>query len=328
MNRRTLLLVLMGAVLVAVAGLTLLNRGESNGDSQNAVRAGYLSHPGYLPLFCADQLGFFDDKGIRVELVRFQSSPTMMAAFLSGDIEIVPVATVTALSTEVRDPGRFKVFAISSETKDNYLTSIVTMPSDSSGISELEDLKGKVVGVFPGPAARTLFSLVFEKHGLVAGVDFELRELGPPLHVQALVGGQVNALATYEPYATQAVVEHGAVKLLPAAVETEVLNPTQGGSWLISSKLLSDRPKISHAVIEAIDAGIDYIAENEDSLADIIAAYTSVDEALAGQIPLVTYSKLQDINVGAYQKHADLMTENGVISKQLDVTRMLLTRDK
>lgn len=300
-------------------------QGTSSAIQESAfpVAIGYLRHPGYLPLFCADHLEYFKEFNVDANLVPFESSPAMMAAFLGGDIDIVPVATATALATQTRDPGRFQVFAISSETKSHYLTSIVTLPPAQSGIESIDDLKGKTVGIFPGPAAATLFGLVFKKFGLSPESDLDIRALGPPLHVQALQSGQVDALATYEPYATQAVLRFGAVKLVPAAVETHVLSPTQGGSWLISTELVEQNPKAAQAVVAAIEKGIDFISGSAVELPEIIAAYTPVEQDVAREIPIVTYAKLGQIDLGAYQRHADLMLENGVISSAVDVSAML-----
>ena len=288
------------------------------------LKIGYLAHPGYLPLFCADHQDYLEKDNIQMQLVRFESSPIMISAFVNNEIQVAPLATVSALSLESLDPGRFKVFAVSSETIHNYLTAIVTLPAASSGISSMYDLKGKKIGVFPGPAARTLFSLVFEKYNLKDGQDVFLQELAPSLHIQALSSGQVAALATYEPIATQAVIELNAYKLLPAAVESNVLSPTQGGSWLISSLVIRQNPSAVKFVVEAINSGIDFIKQNPNLLSQIISEYTSVSLKVARKAPLVTYSKLEDIDITSYQKHADLMYENGVVSKRINVSTLLI----
>lgn len=295
---------------------------ELENRKKDEIKIGYLAHPGYLPLFCADAEGYFSELDVKVKLVRFESSPAIVTALVNGDIDIAPMATASALSLESLDEGRFKVFALSSETVENYLTAVVAI---SDSIQRIEDLNGKKIGVFPGPAARALFKLTFEAYGLEEGIDIFFQELAPPLHIQALLSGEVAAIATYEPIATQAVLEINARKILPAAVESKVLSPTQGGSWLVDTKLVTEFPKDAEEVIGAIYKGIDFIQSNPDSLPNIVATYANVDLNTAKQAPIVTYSKLGDINIEAYQKHADLMLKSRVISKQIDVSSLLLS---
>lgn len=288
----------------------------------DTLRVGYLPHHGYLPLFVALDQGFFKVEKLTIVTNRFDSSPPMATAFVNDNLDAVPIATSVALSIESRDPGRFRVFATSSESKTGYLTALVTMPT--SGIKAVEDLRGKKVGCFPGPAALTLFGIVFEKHGLDPKKDLVITELPPPLHIQALVNGQVDALATYEPTATQAVEDHGAVKLLPAAVETEVLDPTQGGLWIINSEIVRARPETTRRFTHALYRAVDYIRDHPAEALLSITNFTSTSLAVAQKLPLIPYQKLSEINIEALQKHADIMTAHNVLSKTINVQSLLL----
>lgn len=89
--------------------------------------------------------------------------------------------------------------------------------------------------------------------------------------------------------------------------------------------MVTEFPKDAEEVIGAIYKGIDFIQSNPDSLPNIVATYANVDLNTAKQAPIVTYSKLGDINIEAYQKHADLMLKSRVISKQIDVSSLLLS---
>ncbi|MGZ4160801.1 MAG: ABC transporter substrate-binding protein [Neobacillus sp.] len=322
--KKRIVLVVGFALLLVLVGIHVSSKISKTNTSNITVRIGYLRHPGYLPLFCADYLGVFEKEKVRINLVSFASSPAMVSAFESADIQVAPVATASALSLESLDPGKFKVFALSSETVDNYLTAIVSLPKNTPNINSISDLRGKTIALFPGPAARVLFSLVFKKYGLVPDRDIILKELTPPLQLQALSSGQVDALATYEPIATQAVIELGARIIMPAAVESNVLSPTQGGSWLISSSFLKKYPKVAKLIIDDINIGIDFIHQNRDSLPKIISKYALVSIGVAEKASIVTYSKRENIDIPSFQKHADLMYENGVISKRIDVSKLII----
>jgi len=315
---------LLGLVIVLAVGIFVALRPVATEISAtvDTLRAGYLPHHGYLPLFVAWDHGYFSDENLIVTTNRFDSSPAMSTAFVNGDIDVLPIATSVALAIESRDPGKFLVFATSSESKTGYLTALVTMPT--SGIKMVEDLRGKKVGCFPGPASLTLFGMVFQKHGLDPKKDLVLTELPPPLQIQALISGQVDALATYEPTATKAVEENGAVKFFPAAVETDVLDPTQGGLWIISSDIVRTRPETARRFNRAIYRAIDYIREHSADALISVTNFTSTSAAVAAKLPSIPYQKSGEIDANALQKHADIMTDHGVLSKRIEVQPLLL----
>lgn len=314
------------SVLTVSCLLLLASCNPTKQPSVESVRVGYLPHHGFLPLFVAIDQGFDKSKGININAIRFETSPTLGTSFVNGQLDAVPISTSVALGIESRDPGLFKIFAVSSETKAGYLTAMVAMPG--KGIQRVEDLHGRTIGVFPGPAASTLFGLVLKKHGLTPRVNVQLLELPPPAQLQALASGQVDALATYEPIATQAVLSRGARKFLPAAVETEVLSPTQGGLWIVSQKFVSSDPQNSERLIMAIYEAIDFIRQQPKIAAQSITKYTGVSSAVASQLPVIPYSKLHEIDLAALQQHADIMTSNKVLSKKVPVAPLLLKADR
>ncbi|PYS21125.1 MAG: hypothetical protein DMF72_18430 [Acidobacteria bacterium] len=182
------------------------------------VRIGYLPIYVDLPLFVAKDKGFFDKRGVQVELVRFASSPEIGTALVTNNVQAgASIAYSVVLGVESRDPGKIKVFLVDSETPENYLDSFVVLRD--SGIKSLSDLKGKKLASFPGPTAVTFCKMVLEKNGINPDKDLSFVELDAASHLSALESHTVDALFTYEPTATQAVLEKNAIKLLPGAVD-------------------------------------------------------------------------------------------------------------
>src|SRR5256885_268598 len=92
--------------------------------NSSAVSIGYLPIYVDLPLFVAKDQGFFDKRGVKVELKRFASSPEIGTALVTGDVQVgASIAYSVVLSIESRDSGKLKVFIVDSETPENYLSS-------------------------------------------------------------------------------------------------------------------------------------------------------------------------------------------------------------
>lgn len=296
----------------------------SSRSSPTTVRVAYLPIYVDLPLFVAVEEGFFEKRGLDVRLTRFENSPMMGTALVNGDVDAVAsIASSVAFTIESRDPSRFKVFIVDAENKTNYLSALVAMPD--SAIEDVSDLKGKRVGIFPGPTAGTFFRIVFKQNGLDPNLDMTIVELAPGVHVESLVNGQVDALATYEPMATQAVVQHGAVKVLPGAIESEI-DPWQAGSWLISTKLLKENPQTARAFIDACYEAVDFMREHPDESKAHLQNYTGIDLDVAAKTPTIPFTKVGEVDLDAYQKHADILQEAGVLSKRIDTAGLLLER--
>ena len=317
----------IAAVVVLFAlGIALLLFRRSPQDSR-PVNIGYLPIYVDLPLFVAKDQGFFDKRGVKVELKRFASSPEIGTALVSGDVQVgASIAYSVVLSIESRDPGKLKVFIVDSETPENYLSSFVALPN--SGIKTVADLKGKKLASFPGPTAVTFCKMVLEKFGLNPSTDLQIVELEVGSHLSALESKTVDALFTYEPTATQAVLEKGAVKILPGAVESQIINPWQAGVWVVADEFAKRNSGDSRKVMLALYDAIDFIRANPAAAKNALTNYTSIKPSVAQATPNIPFAKIGEVDMSAFQKHADILHERGIISKRIEAAGLLIAPDR
>lgn len=81
-------------------------------------------------------------------------------------------------------------------------------------------------------------------------------------------------------------------------------------------------------LIKAINKGIDYIRSNPDSIPEILSEYASIEGKVAIVTPIVNFSKMGEINIKNYQNYSDIMFENKVISKRINVNSILINRNQ
>jgi ABC-type nitrate/sulfonate/bicarbonate transport system substrate-binding protein len=318
-------LIIAGSILFLVLAAILIFLINPPQESK-PIRIGYLPIYVDLPLFVAKERGFFEQRGVKVDLRRFAASPEIGTALVSNDVQVgASVAYSVILSTESRDPGAIKIFIVDSETPENYLSSFVV--SKGSSIKVIEDLRGKKLGIFPGPTSRTFCEMVLEKHGLDPKGDLEIVEIDVASHISALESGTVNALFTYEPTGTQAVIEKGAIKILPGAVEREIMSPWQAGVWVISSKFAKTGPAQARAVMLALYDAIDYIRLNPVEAKGYLSKYTSIKENVALATPNIPFAKLTEVDLVALQKQTDILHARRIISKPINAENLLSPRE-
>lgn len=289
---------------------------------RDKVNVAYLPIYVDLPLFVAEEEGYFKKRGIDVNFIRFQSSPDMASALVGKDVDAVAsIATQSALGIESRDPGKFKIFLIDAETPENPLSSLVV--SSKSQIIDPSELKGKLIASFPGPTAKLFAPLAFKEYGLERG-DYEIQELQIGSHITALETGMVDAIVTYEPTATQAVLKYGSNKIAPGFIESNVINPWQAGIWIISSDFVENNKDMADKFILAIYDAVDFIKSNPDKAKKSLSRYTAIDMEIATQTPNIPFTKVWEADLVTLQKHANLLTEEKFLQKKIDIPSLIL----
>ena len=147
------------------------------------------------PVWIAEKKGYFREEGLNVEIREFESGRTALRTMLSAE----GIDIVTAAQTPV---------VFNSFTRNDYaiIGNMVYSDKDMKmlarrdrKISTPSDLKGKTVGVTAGSSGHFFLSLFLAYNGLqmadVKTVDIEATRLP-----QALIDGQVDAIATWEPH--------------------------------------------------------------------------------------------------------------------------------
>ncbi len=139
---RASLRVAIAAILVAVAGGSLLAGCGGGTQSYDSVRVGFMLNLTHGPAIIAVQKEFTDGlAGLPVETQVFQSGPEEVSALLGGSLDVGYVGPGPYVLVESRAPGRLRL-----------LGGVVTggqrlVATPGSGIHSVADLAGKNVGV-------------------------------------------------------------------------------------------------------------------------------------------------------------------------------------
>jgi NitT/TauT family transport system substrate-binding protein len=153
----------------------------------------------YLPLTIAEQLGYFKDEGLQVEISDFAGGAKALQALVGGSADVVSGAyehtinmqakgqPITAFVLQGRAPQI--VLAVSNKTMPNY--------------KSIADLKGKKIGVTaPGSSTNMMANFVLAKGGLKPS-DVSFIGVGTSAGaISALRSGQIDAIANLDPVVT------------------------------------------------------------------------------------------------------------------------------
>ena len=313
--------------LFVIALLLILGscREETSNQEQTTVKIGHLPAAQGLPLYLALEKGYFEEQGITVEVVSFDSPNLLVQALVAGQIDFGAPSTAAGITAiaEAVNPGQLKIFAVGGSTTEGVdKINDMLIVGINSTLTSIEDLKGKKVGILPSIQWRTIATHIFAQHGLSTETDLLLVELAGSLQVQALASGQVDALLTIEPMGTIGEMKGISRELVHAPVEEFLADPFYGGAGVLRTEFAEQNPETTKKILSVFAQAIDEINANPEEARVYLTKYTPLSEDIANELPFVEFKMYNDFteeDITALQTFFDIFWEYEVITKQVNV---------
>lgn len=253
-NRFSVLLLL--SLLLSVTVLPALGQEEE----LPSVRLGVQPWLGYGPWWIAAENGYFEERGLDVQVIDFTWDQDMNAALASGQLDVQAAATNTliALINQGLDVQGFLVL-------DAAFEADAIIAADS--ITSIDDLVGQQVAYEPGSTSDLLLNYALNEAGYTID-DVESVPIAAADAGAALIAGRIDVAVTYEPYISAALSGNEGYGVLYTAAERP---------GLISDVMIAERayieanPDIITRLILAWDDAIRYLRENPEQGGQIIA---------------------------------------------------------
>jgi ABC-type nitrate/sulfonate/bicarbonate transport system substrate-binding protein len=294
--------------------LVLFASGCGSGKTPMAVRIGYEAILPDYAFFVAKERGFFEEEGLEVEVIQFNTTNEQTLALMAGEVDMIPNSSLALLlSADVEQPGRFRVFMANGNIGNKVL-----VRADSPVIS-IEELSGATIGTLPGTTMLTYAELALAPY-------FENWEppvligMAPPSLIEALATEQVDAILPIEPIATIALNEGVAKEILNNPLGN-IMTPFTGGASALRTGLVEENPEAAAAIVRAMSRAVDFIRENDEDPRTILAQYTGFPAELLLTADLGYTWKLEEIDRDAVQALADILVEEGVVEQRVDTSR-------
>ncbi len=300
-------------------------KSEQPATIRKTLTAAYLPLTANLPLFVALDNGFFEQNGIKVNVIEATSPNDIITGIVSGKVDFAAVLAYSLLfPAATRYPGEFKFFSSSEETLDKFTSSIIAMKD--SPINTYQDLKGKKIGVYIGLVQINFLKAILAGMGIKES-EVEIVQISPRLQIQGLVSGEYDALSSTEPTINIAKLK-GIAKVVSESPRVKfIMNPFPSTASVISTRLLKEDPEAASAVVRALNMAIDLINSDPEKAKRSLLNYTPIpkdiaDELLKG-LKLFKYTKLGEENRLNVQRFADFLYEKGIMKKRVEDVNML-----
>ncbi|MDC7228237.1 MAG: ABC transporter substrate-binding protein [Spirochaetales bacterium] len=208
--------------------------------------------------------------GSPLEAVTKMTSGEIDAAFL-------PVNTAAKLYSTGLD---FKLAAVSG------LGSLFMLSSDTA-VSEWTDLKGKTIYLTgKGATPDYLLRYLLKEHGIDPEKDVVLNFTAqPPQIVQLLAAGKADTAFIPQPFALMAKMKTPAEIVLDPQKELMSIRgkerPFPFTAFVLSERLINERPEAAEAVASALDNSIGWVMANPEPAAEVIEEIGILGAAVA-----------------------------------------------
>lgn len=317
----------IGVAAAATFALTLAACGSGGGGGGGGSESGGDLVLGVIPVtdigpaYMAQQNGVFDDAGLNVTLQQTSSSPEIIQAMQSGQVQVGYGGT-TSVFQAVQSGIDLVVIAAASATPDDPANGIndLLVTSDSP-LESAKDLEGKKVAINgPGGYTQLLSDLAVKGDGGDPS-KVEYVQIGIPDQPAALESGAVDAFVAGEPFGTLGREENG-FRTLANPFQFLSDEAVVAGVWYALRSEVEANPDYYANVADTIDTANQYALDNDDELRENIAEFTKIDPELAARIRLGSYGKLP-LTSENLQALADWSYELDYIENEVDFESLI-----
>ena len=261
----------------------------------------------YLPLFVAQDKGFFDEESVKVKLVRFTSANEMAQALAARQLDATGMSSLTVLANlEANSSNIFRIYLLEVLTSKHSPDALIVKPD--STISAIGDLRGKKLGVHPGTTLQSYVEPILSKRiGPNHGVT--VIPLAPHLQVQALAVGNVDALFVLEPIPTLAQIELKARIVERALLARSVHEPFYAGAGVLSREFVEKDPAKVIRFKAAMKKALHYITTHEAEARRSLKSYAEVSAEVAEKMELVEWLDPADASLVDWKTSLRILEE-------------------
>ncbi len=213
------------AAAATTASLALLATGCAGGSTEAAsgggacagqtVRVGVTKSASDAPFYVAEEKGYFEDQGLKVRFLPFDSAAKMIAPLGAGQLDVGAGAPSAGFYNAVARDVKLRIVADKGSMPENhgYMPLMVRKDLYDSGVKSIRDLKGlKLAEPAQATATSSTAAVMLGEEGLDYD-DVTHEYLGFAEHVTAYQNKAIDAGLTTEPSASIAERQGFAVRL-------------------------------------------------------------------------------------------------------------------
>ena len=313
-SRRT---VALGAVSALVPARVLAQ------GSPAVVRYVEVPLQDWLPFWVAEQEGFGQRFGIKLQSVPITGGTQTAEFAASGNADIATVAASLCLLAVKQGlvPNRLALVAPvgSSATPQHPFAGLIA----SDAVKSWKDLEGKTVAVH---SVRSLFYLALVTRLAREGVDskkINFVEIPLPQQVAALKAGRVQGIMVGTDFAARALADHDG-HLLDWVIGKPPFDNYNLAMLVANRGFADDKPEVLENFLKTYMTAVKWIVDHPQQAKEVTAKKLGIkDPVVAKGFSLENWDPTLTPNEGSQALDVKMMKSQGLISEPIDLSKYL-----
>jgi len=307
----------LAAVVSAAFSLSMFAGSASPLRAQSTVtlRVGAAPLDSNGPLYYAQDLGYFKDAGLTVNIQPLPGGPQAASALASGaiDVTVGPITTVALAHLHGID---FKFIAPAAIITGHTFTDPLLVATDST-IKTGADLNGKLIGISGLKSMQQVSAMAWvETHGGDAN-SLKFIEVPFPQMGQALAQHRVDAIMSTEPFATSFKNVSRSLGNAPDAVAPTFMEL----GYFATPAWLQANPGVAARFVEVLRKTAIWANAHKAESGAILVRYAKLDPDVASSMARATYGTT--LSPAMIQPVIDSSAKYGVLDKTFPASDLI-----
>lgn len=301
------------------------------------VKYAYAPRLPMIPVFVAQEKGFFTAQGLDVEFVTFLAGSNEMLPPLSqGQLDVAAAGLSAGMVNAAADGIVFRMVADQGQIANGRSVYNIVVRRDVAGkLQDLADLRGSVGGV---PAINSGLSLpyTFYKVAQAAGLTTpDGLDFAHFTFVETPAGGVADQLAMFQNKAQEwqllvepvpALMEERGLGVRWKRTDEIVREPIQAYTLLYGERFMRDKPEAARRFMVAYIQGLRYFLDHFGSpeITAIAAKHAQVSEQVVERALWAYYDPNGRMDLRSLQDQHDFWQAKGLIRKGIGDVRALV----
>lgn len=284
------------------------------------IQMGYIPVP--QPLFIAKEKKFFEEEGIRVNLVEFPNANANLEAMARGDVHgSGSIAYFTLFPFELKSPGFLTTFVSGYETKEKSWSQLIV--KKDRAIKEPKDFRGKKIAMRAGLSSKIQADAVFKGMGLDLST-LTYVQVNPDLLISTFSNPEVDAFLDIQPFGTILLNQQLGELFADHPRADYIMDPYPLAAGVLTRDFVLKHPEETKRFVKAIEKAIDFIETNEADSRQIYTSYLKLDADVANKMPLFQNVKLKDLDRSAIESLVTWAFDYELIEKKPNLQTFFL----
>jgi ABC-type nitrate/sulfonate/bicarbonate transport system substrate-binding protein len=309
---------IIGVILLIAAAITvtIMMILQNSPDETSDLRIGILRHESSLPIYIADELGFFKQNDVNVKLNELPPGDHM-PALISDRVDIIsPTSFPVLFGVMSENPDLLYAVFPGAEIEDGPILYGIIVKNDFVG-SSIYDLKNKSIMAI-NPFTKINIETILFSAGIVKNEWPTIKVSSREAALSAILDNTVDAAIMDQPQLAVALSSPD-FKLLEANPRAKYIgSPYWSGAGGVKRKNWIAKEKTFKKMMFAIDQALDYIEKNNLESHQILAKRMGLEYKIANQMGGYYFPKSTDtVNISKIKSTAVILIEAGLLNKEV-----------